>query len=465
MYAPANIVVAAAGNIDHDRLVELVQRVGRRAAPSSRHGKPRVRPPLVEGARSRACASSARTPSSTTSASARPASRAPTGAGSPPRSSTRSSAARPRRASSRRSARSAGWRTRSTASLSQYADTGQIGIYVGTREDNLAEALAIAAEQIADIAGGGLRAERARAREGEPEGARAALDGVDLDAHEPARQVARSPTPRSSRSTGSWPRSTRSSPRPCRELAALLLAPERLSAAGIGPSEERFLEALERRLADARARRVKILLNGYAPPSPEMGKVGAVLGPRSSQAGHELVATEAEAEAMVDFTTPDGRRAEHPARARGRRALRRRHERAGTRPRSTRAAREAGVAGLLRAELRDRRGADDALRRARRRATSTPPRSSSSTTRRSSTRRRAPRKATAAAMEGDVPIHSVRLPGLVAHQEVILGGRGETLTIRHDTTLARGVRARACCSRSRSSRAAAGRHRRARRLL
>jgi 4-hydroxy-tetrahydrodipicolinate reductase len=43
-------------------------------------------------------------------------------------------------------------------------------------------------------------------------------------------------------------------------------------------------------------------------------------------------------------------------------------------------------------------------------------------------------KATAALMGGDVPIHSVRLPGLVAHQEVILGGLGETLTIRHDTT-------------------------------
>ena len=40
---------------------------------------------------------------------------------------------------------------------------------------------------------------------------------------------------------------------------------------------------------------------------------------------------------------------------------------------------------------------------------------------------------TAALMEGDVPIHSVRLPGLVAHQEVILGGTGETLTIRHDS--------------------------------
>jgi 4-hydroxy-tetrahydrodipicolinate reductase len=32
------------------------------------------------------------------------------------------------------------------------------------------------------------------------------------------------------------------------------------------------------------------------------------------------------------------------------------------------------------------------------------------------------------------PIHSVRLPGLVAHQEVILGGEGQTLTIRHDST-------------------------------
>lgn len=36
--------------------------------------------------------------------------------------------------------------------------------------------------------------------------------------------------------------------------------------------------------------------------------------------------------------------------------------------------------------------------------------------------------------EGAVPVHSVRLPGLVAHQEVIFGGRGETLTIRHDST-------------------------------
>jgi len=43
-------------------------------------------------------------------------------------------------------------------------------------------------------------------------------------------------------------------------------------------------------------------------------------------------------------------------------------------------------------------------------------------------------KATADALGGEVPIHSVRLPGLVAHQEVILGAQGQTLSIRHDTT-------------------------------
>jgi 4-hydroxy-tetrahydrodipicolinate reductase len=43
-------------------------------------------------------------------------------------------------------------------------------------------------------------------------------------------------------------------------------------------------------------------------------------------------------------------------------------------------------------------------------------------------------KATAEAMGTDPPIHSVRLPGLVAHQEVMFGSPGQTLTIRHDTT-------------------------------
>ena len=41
-------------------------------------------------------------------------------------------------------------------------------------------------------------------------------------------------------------------------------------------------------------------------------------------------------------------------------------------------------------------------------------------------------RATADLLPGDVPIHSVRLPGLVAHQEVLLAGEGQLLTIRHD---------------------------------
>jgi 4-hydroxy-tetrahydrodipicolinate reductase len=41
---------------------------------------------------------------------------------------------------------------------------------------------------------------------------------------------------------------------------------------------------------------------------------------------------------------------------------------------------------------------------------------------------------TAVRIGDDAPIHSVRLPGLVAHQEVLFGAAGETLAIRHDTT-------------------------------
>jgi 4-hydroxy-tetrahydrodipicolinate reductase len=48
--------------------------------------------------------------------------------------------------------------------------------------------------------------------------------------------------------------------------------------------------------------------------------------------------------------------------------------------------------------------------------------------------------ATSSALDGargatvdGVPVHSVRLSGLVAHQEVLFGGQGEILTIRHDS--------------------------------
>ena len=59
-------------------------------------------------------------------------------------------------------------------------------------------------------------------------------------------------------------------------------------------------------------------------------------------------------------------------------------------------------------------------------------------------------KATAALLPPGTPIHSVRLPGLVAHQEVIFGGPGQTLTIRHDTS-SREAFVQVCCWRSTGS--------------
>jgi hypothetical protein len=133
--------------------------------------------------------------------------------------------------------------------VSQYTDTGQIGVYLGTREDNLGDALAIAAEQIADIASGNVTARELEPREGEPEGPHPALDGVDLDAHEPARQVAdhgfRAAVARPARGRDRRGRGTLV----CRARsgAAGSRAPVR---GGIGPNEERFLAALERMTPD-----------------------------------------------------------------------------------------------------------------------------------------------------------------------------------------------------------------------
>ena len=177
---------------------------------------------------------------------------------------------------------------------------------------------------------------------------------------------------------------------------------------------------------------MKVLLNGHMPPSPEMGKVGAVLGPALVAAGHELVATEADADAMVDFTAPG---AVVPnvlrALAAGVPCI------VGTSGWDTAAVDEAAVAaGLpvffapnftLGAVLMMQFAAEASRHFA----------AAEIIELHHQTKLDAPSgtaKATAAAMEGDVPIHSVRLPGLIAHQEVILGGRGETLTIRHDTT-------------------------------
>jgi 4-hydroxy-tetrahydrodipicolinate reductase len=177
---------------------------------------------------------------------------------------------------------------------------------------------------------------------------------------------------------------------------------------------------------------MRILLNGYSPPSPEMGKVGGILGPALVEAGHKLVATEVDADVMVDFTAP-GIVVENILRAvdAGVPSV------VGTSGWNTAevdaAAKAAGVAVFFAPNFA--LGAVLMMRFAREASRLFP--AAEIIELHPQTKLDAPSGtalATAAAMEGDVPIHSVRLPGLVAHQEVVLGGRGETLTIRHDTT-------------------------------
>ena len=140
------------------------------SAASAAPALPRAQAPASAGrsrsSPARGSASSARRRSSTTSASAPRASRARTAAASRPPCWTRSSAAQRRRGCSRRSARSAAWPTRSTASGRSTPTPGILGIYVGTREENLGACVEICAEQIGEIAAGRLRkGELERAKE------------------------------------------------------------------------------------------------------------------------------------------------------------------------------------------------------------------------------------------------------------------------------------------------------------
>ena len=170
---------------------------------------------------------------------------------------------------------------------------------------------------------------------------------------------------------------------------------------------------------------MRIALNGAG------GKVGRVLAPALAEAGHELVALGA-AEAMVDFTAPEAAAANvEAAIAVGVPSV------VGTTGWDAAAvdpaARAAGVAVLYAPNFAV--GAVLMMRFAAEAAKLLP--RAEIVELHHESKRDAPSgtaKATAALMGGEVPIHSVRLPGLVAHQEVILGGPGQTLTIRHDTT-------------------------------
>ncbi|MDX6399444.1 MAG: 4-hydroxy-tetrahydrodipicolinate reductase [Gaiellaceae bacterium] len=169
---------------------------------------------------------------------------------------------------------------------------------------------------------------------------------------------------------------------------------------------------------------MKVTLNGRG------GKVGRVLGPALEAAGHELVELDA-AEAMIDFTAPEAVEANvEAALERGIPCV------IGTtsfdEAKVDAVARERGVACFhapnfaLGAVLMMRFAAEAARHMPRAEIVEL----------HNEAKKDAPSgtaKATARLIGGDPAIHSVRLPGLVAHQEVLFGGDGQLLTIRHDT--------------------------------
>ncbi len=242
MYTAGNIVLAAAGHLDHDRLIELVDRAARqRVEPPEQ--RTRVRKPLVKSP----------PPGLQFRRKDTEQYHVCLGATGISRSDRRRFAGSlldailGGSASSRlfqeiREKRGMAYSVYSFAS--QYTDTGQIGVYVGTRSENLADCLRIVAEQIADIAAGNVR-------ESELERAKENLKGrLVLSMESTSNRMTRlGKSVITDTELLSLDRIIAEidavEPTGIAELAGLLLAPDRLSAAGVGPDEEHFLRALE----------------------------------------------------------------------------------------------------------------------------------------------------------------------------------------------------------------------------
>jgi predicted Zn-dependent peptidase len=241
MYTGGNIVVSAAGNITHDRFVSLLARAERKSAAAS-HAAPRVRRPLTQ----------APPPGVRFERKDTEQYHLCIGAPGISRSDRRRFAASlldailGGSASSRlfqeiREKRGMAYAVYSFGS--QYTDTGLIGVYVGTREENLAACVEICSEQIGEISAGRLRkGELARAKE--------SLKGRIMLSME-------STSNRMTRLGKSLITDTELltferiiaeieavEEDAVAELAGALLAPERLSAAGVGPDEGRFKAAI-----------------------------------------------------------------------------------------------------------------------------------------------------------------------------------------------------------------------------
>jgi predicted Zn-dependent peptidase len=241
-YSPANIVVAAAGSIDHDQIVELVGRALERRRGGG-EAAVNVRPPLVQP------------PPPQLRFLQKDTEQYHVCLGAPgiSRSDRRRFAVSlldailGGSASSRlfqeiREKRGMAYSVYSF--VSQYTDTGQVGVYLGTREENLTEALSIAAAQIADLAAGNLPSrELERAKENlkgrivlsmESTSTRMNRLGKSLITDSELLSLDRIVAEIDAVEAASV----------C-DLAGTLLEPERLSAACIGPDEDKFLAALE----------------------------------------------------------------------------------------------------------------------------------------------------------------------------------------------------------------------------
>jgi 4-hydroxy-tetrahydrodipicolinate reductase len=168
---------------------------------------------------------------------------------------------------------------------------------------------------------------------------------------------------------------------------------------------------------------VKVVLFGRG------GKVGSVLAPALEAAGHELVELD-QAEAMVDFTAPEA--VEENVRAALEQGVPCVVGTSGWEPASLgELAEEQGVVLFVAPNFAI--GAVLMMRFSAEAARFLP--RAEIVELHGEAKKDAPSgtaKATAAALPGDPAIHSIRLPGLVAHQEVLLGGDGQLLTIRHD---------------------------------
>jgi 4-hydroxy-tetrahydrodipicolinate reductase len=169
---------------------------------------------------------------------------------------------------------------------------------------------------------------------------------------------------------------------------------------------------------------VKLALNGRG------GKVGRVLAPALEANGYELVDLDSAA-AMIDFTAPEA--VEGNVAAALERGLPCVIGTTGFDQQQVDAqARERGVACFHAPNFA--LGAVLMMRFAREAAAHMP--RAEIVELHNEAKRDAPSgtaKATAELLGDDPAIHSVRLPGLVAHQEVLFGGEGQLLTIRHDT--------------------------------